>query len=759
MATTGIHGDPLFITTDELQPEDRSRGSFGNFDAVPTEEHVEVPKADSLLLLRDDVVPEKAQRSSAAASLRDRTVARGQAHGAAAGTVVAAAGVGVAAGVLIGIGKGALIGAALGSIVPGVGTAVGAVLGAAIGGVAVGLVASGVGALIGRALAGGSDRERGEKLILGLHDRGQITTQQANDLRGLSNSDLSDLVSISARKTGIRDKADRDAIRSQVLVTAAKRGPDEAKQLKAKLIFDKIVDQPRPEVGGEFLKSLIDDAVGRPGAGHEIFTQLHLGGEVKRADLALIKTLVNQQTKVNRAAKLREHLPALAAGVLKYARDMGNAPEGSIAEQNPDKDFFRPSGNQASTPIALGKLESAGRVEDANLSRTEAVQALKTIWQATPTMPAEKFTKLIMNEAVSDAVGYFTGRNTVGQKEVPLDDPKAQPENMHKGAKDLKAAIDANLTPPEKEALRERAAFLRNMAALSLRKAGPTNARGDEAEIQKELWIKSMAVSSNLFSGHEVVDVANASGLPAKEVAIQARDFITACAIHYDAIFPNDLGPGGEWPRAVDIQATMPDRKQEQLVQEINANLKNSKPESGLADQFWSDIDRQTRVTVVHSDGDEATLTAGGQPQAELKELVGSDEAAYHLSRFLTQTPLESMTGAMRVEDSAGRRVLPMLSPDRTQGVTVTRHDNKETGESIIEMEFALEGSLRGLNVDPPGDDLTTRPQLLEAEAGSHFSYRTRLQIPLAALESGEVEAYRIVEPPRLELQASVKPS
>ena len=166
------------------------------------------------------------------ASLRNRTVPRAQARGALAGALAMALGVGGTAGVLFGIGKAALIGAAVGSIIPGVGTAVGGVIGGFVGV----LAASGIGALIGRLVAGGGSRDKAEKLTIGLLNQGKITRDEASALKGMSNSELKSLVSISARKTGITSKADRDDIRRAVLLTAAKQGPDEARRLKAELL-------------------------------------------------------------------------------------------------------------------------------------------------------------------------------------------------------------------------------------------------------------------------------------------------------------------------------------------------------------------------------------------------------------------------------------------------------------------------------------------------------------------------------------------
>jgi hypothetical protein len=164
-------------------------------------------------------------------SLHGRTVPHWQAVGALAGTLVAATGLATAAAIVIGAGKGAAMGALVGSMFPGAGTVVGAVVGSIVGGVVGGLVAAGAGALIGRVAAGGSDRDRAEKLIAGLVNAGDLTRDEAKLLKGMSNSDLSALVSIPKRD--IATKADRDTIRRALLITAAKVGPTKAQERKA----------------------------------------------------------------------------------------------------------------------------------------------------------------------------------------------------------------------------------------------------------------------------------------------------------------------------------------------------------------------------------------------------------------------------------------------------------------------------------------------------------------------------------------------
>jgi hypothetical protein len=247
--------------------EDVRRGSLrlgsDHVDVQPSSEHVLLPHAPVSQLVDGGQVDQVGQEDRAQlASLRDRTVPRWQSRGALTGTIATTLAAGTAGGVLIGVGKGALLGAAFGSIIPGAGTAVGAIVGGAIGGI----VAAVGGGLIGRLAAGGGDRERAEKAIIGLQHQGKITLEEASRLKGMSNAELKGLVSISARKTGITSKADRDHIRRAVLLTAAKQGPEAARLLKAELL------NMKPPAEGEEL----EESLAAKGAQNRLAVQPHL---------------------------------------------------------------------------------------------------------------------------------------------------------------------------------------------------------------------------------------------------------------------------------------------------------------------------------------------------------------------------------------------------------------------------------------------------------------------------------------------------
>src|SRR5690606_17150126 len=77
---------------------------------------------------------------------------------------------------------------------------------------------------------------KAERGIAHLLAEGKITPKEEAGLKALDKDELKELVSLSKRRTGITEKADRYAIRAAVLLTAAKRGPAAARELRADLI-------------------------------------------------------------------------------------------------------------------------------------------------------------------------------------------------------------------------------------------------------------------------------------------------------------------------------------------------------------------------------------------------------------------------------------------------------------------------------------------------------------------------------------------
>lgn len=296
------------------------------------------------------------------------------------------------------------------------------------------------------------------------------------------------------------------------------------------------------EAAATAIKQAIDNELG-PGGGNQIFQQLGLNKKVTVGDLKQINTAVAAHKAAAAADNVDGLLKATTGQVgevrqrlLDAMAELPDVPANHKATQHQDVDFFRSSrpNPREFDAAALQKLNDEGAD---GLDAAEAAAAYKAHLAATPTMPAEKFAALMTNEHVSDAVGYFTGENTVGTTAVPRDSAKADPDNMRAAARELRRAVDETLDPAEKAALKERIEFARDLAAVSRDKIGLAGKVPDDNEVQGAMWVKSIAVSYGLFAGHQQTDLIAASGLSNRDASVAGRDLVTALAIHYDTVF------------------------------------------------------------------------------------------------------------------------------------------------------------------------------------------------------------------------------
>jgi hypothetical protein len=151
-----------------------------------------------------------------------------------------------------------------------------------------------------------------------------------------------------------------------------------------------------------------------------------------------------------------------------------------------------------------------------------------------PVADNRKLAKLINNDALPDAVGYYSGHNTLHATVIGKNDVTQQDSTA--AALKLKAAIDRTLTPGEKAALKQRIDFVVEQAQANVAKLGMASTRPEDANDQDKMWMKSIAVSFPTFLGTDK-SVLEAIGGQASEAGIKSRDFITALAIHRDTIF------------------------------------------------------------------------------------------------------------------------------------------------------------------------------------------------------------------------------
>jgi hypothetical protein len=290
----------------------------------------------------------------------------------------------------------------------------------------------------------------------------------------------------------------------------------------------------------EAIKTAIDTEIGMQGVGDRVFERLGLGNKVKVSDLLAIKqeiskavTDVSYQEVVDKAAPRRGDYAATRTRFLDL---MGKLPsvlggQKPMATDNMANDYFRSKITDVEKSGALDKLGTQGA---GSLNLREAAGAIRGMFYE-PVAPMGKLAKLINNDALPDAVGYYSGKNTLTERAIDKDEVSQQ--DSEAAARKLKQAIDRTLSPSEKAALKERIDFLADLAPLMTDKVGLCNNRPEDANDQDKLWMKSMAVSYPLFLGSSQEEVNGAVGGPTKDAAIKGRDFITALAIHRDIIF------------------------------------------------------------------------------------------------------------------------------------------------------------------------------------------------------------------------------
>jgi hypothetical protein len=290
----------------------------------------------------------------------------------------------------------------------------------------------------------------------------------------------------------------------------------------------------------EAIKAAIDTEVGIPGVGARVFERLGLGKKVKLSDLTAIKQQISNATDdVTRKGVLDKAKPLkgeYGAAKAQFLHAMGQLPSvrnsaKPMANENMGNDYFRSNVNDADKSAALDKLGTSGA---GSLDAREAAGAIRGMFYE-PVASMSKLGRLINHEAVSDAVGYYTGNNTL--TETPVAKDAVPGEDSTAAALRLKQAIDRSLSPSEKAALKQRIDFMVDVAPLMTDKVGLCNRKPEDAHDQDKLWMKSMSVSYPLFLGYNQEDANRAIGGSIKEAGNKGRDFITALAIHRDIIF------------------------------------------------------------------------------------------------------------------------------------------------------------------------------------------------------------------------------
>lgn len=172
-----------------------------------------------------------------------------------------------------------------------------------------------------------------------------------------------------------------------------------------------------------------------------------------------------------------------------------------------------------------------------------------------------------------------------------------------------------------------------------------------------------------------------------------------------------------------------------------------------VAKQFMLDVGRaDLRVGGSQTTGTRLRAQGGEDPRVTLRRFAGSDEAALHLSKLLTQeipTALVSRAGRFACAAANGDELVPRLPSgkllpehEKTQFISVARQ-----GDRFV-VDYAVASPLSGF--DHGLSSIT-----LDDNASS---IKTSMQISISArdIQSGDLANYTVTKPPELSLHAEM---
>ncbi|MEE4377224.1 MAG: hypothetical protein V2J55_06890 [Candidatus Competibacteraceae bacterium] len=165
--------------------------------------------------------------------------------------------------------------------------------------------------------------------------------------------------------------------------------------------------------------------------------------------------------------------------------------------------------------LGMDKVYAAmKKIEAGNMSEctpAELIKAVQFISKANPAMPMGALTQLANSDHALNAAGPYTGKNTPSQTPVPFNSQQVQPDNMRQAAINLHQAVNEQLTPKEKAALRERVEFTAKLANMYDEKMGPCGS-GNQPGDNAALWAKSFNVNIGNQTGYDPAELVSEVG-------------------------------------------------------------------------------------------------------------------------------------------------------------------------------------------------------------------------------------------------------
>ncbi|RJG42097.1 hypothetical protein [Motilimonas pumila] len=281
--------------------------------------------------------------------------------------------------------------------------------------------------------------------------------------------------------------------------------------------------------------NMVKDTINREygdGVGDRVLSKLGITDRMSVGQLKQMSDNYIVQTRAELAQELAQEMTAfiddLKSSVIQHYNNMDDVDPNQHAMFKED-----PIRVTTSVQSAMAKISKDQEVPN-DISVMNSCGCLMKGFESDKQLSSSKIDFLINLPCVEQAVGDMTSKKGI---EFNYDNEQARDLSMHQGALELKSFIDEALNDEEKQFLKERVEFVREIAGLQIDKIGYCSSPDDSDEKKLQQWIRTDSVNSGIFLGFDMVEQAKESDMKMRDVMFNSRDLLSALAIHCDTIF------------------------------------------------------------------------------------------------------------------------------------------------------------------------------------------------------------------------------
>ncbi|MGV3662258.1 MAG: hypothetical protein ACO1TE_18885 [Prosthecobacter sp.] len=303
----------------------------------------------------------------------------------------------------------------------------------------------------------------------------------------------------------------------------------------------------RQEMGENALSNILSR--NQPKSGDEM-----TGAQLKEI-VRLSKEAIATTLKWVKPMDRRDELVPIKGQLINNAlNDFRNVQQGTmLAAASPTRlNATQPQKLSDSIGIALGELQIGQKIpfydekdkemkeRTINDDLNTKVNIMRSFWSSEQVLPDEKLAGLSQSPHVKNAIGNMAYSKE--GKEVKGKD--SSPQEKHQAAQGLRDYVQNQLSIPERNALKERIHYMRELAVISHDRIGSPheNPKNYPKEMDLAYWQRGVAVSGGTYLGLAPTGVSNMLGVKTnKEANAMVNNTVFALIMHYDTVFgPED---------------------------------------------------------------------------------------------------------------------------------------------------------------------------------------------------------------------------